>query len=303
MNVSSPPIQGVFPAALTMFNSDGDLDLDATARHADYLIDQGVHGLVVTGTSGEFIALTENERLQVIDSVVKAAAGRVPVYAGTGHYSTSLTIELTQGAEELGADGAIVILPYYQKPPKSAVFEHFRLLRKETGLPLMLYNNPVYAGLPEFTPWDVKRLVDEGIIQSIKSTFDTPAPVHDLRLLCPEDFRIFYGSFRSALEGLLGGADGWVSGILNAVPAEAVALYEACAAGDVPTARQHWNQILPLVHLFVNKELGDANDLAIWRTVLEVRGQHGGHSRAPFFPLNREQRNKVVTTLQRLGLA
>src|SRR5574341_913754 len=150
-----PLISGIFPAALTMFTEHGDLDEAGTARHMEYLIRKGAHGIIACGTSGEFIAMTDEERTRVTGWIVKAAAGRVPVYAGAGHYSTRLTIELCHAAERAGADGLILILPYYQKPPKAAIIQHFRTLRRETALPIMLYNSPAYAGCAERTPLDV----------------------------------------------------------------------------------------------------------------------------------------------------
>ncbi len=300
--MQSQPIGGVWPAAMTMFTKDGDLDEQATADHVDFLIRQGVHGIVSCGTSGEFIAMTEAERVRVFQIMVQAAAGRVPVYAGAGHYSTRITVELCHQAEEAGAAGYILILPYYQKPPKPAIFEHFRTVRRETKLPIMLYNNPAYAGCAELTPWDVAKLVDEGVFQSIKSTFESVVPVHNLLYLCGDRLRVFYGSFQAALEGLLAGAHGWISGFLNFLPARCVALWDACQKGDVLKARAIWNELLPFINLYTQQQLGPVNDLAIYRTGLEMMGQHGGYSRAPFYPLTDEQKATLKNLMKKQGL-
>jgi 4-hydroxy-tetrahydrodipicolinate synthase len=271
-----PLISGIFPAALTMFTDEGKLDEAGTVQHVEYLIRSGAHGLIACGTSGEFIAMTNEERLRVIGWIVQAAAGRVPVYAGAGHYSTQLTIELCQAAEKAGADGLILILPYYQKPPKEAIFQHFRTVRRETSLPMMLYNNPGYAGCVELTPRDVAALVEEDVFQSIKSTFESVVPVHDLLYLCSDRLRVFYGSFKAPLEALLAGAHGWISGFLNFLTADCVALYDACAAGDVVKARAAWYKLLPFIHVYTHQTLGPVNDLAIYRAGLELIGQYGG---------------------------
>ncbi len=301
MASAAPPIHGIFPAMLTMFTATGELDLPATADHADWLIGAGVHGLVVAGTSGEFIAMTTDERRALITAVVGAAAGRVPVYACTSAYSDRATIELTEFAEGSGVDGAVLLPPIYQKPPKTAIANHFRAIRRSTSLPLMYYDNPAYAGTVELNAWEVAALVEEGVFQSIKHTFASNAGIHDLRYLCPDQFRVFHGGFRTALEGLAAGAHGWISGFLNALPERAVALYNAlCVSGDLRRGQEIWREIIPYTHLFYAPEgLGAAaNDLAIWRCVLELRGRHGGYSRPPFYPLDEAQRAQVCATFR-----
>jgi 4-hydroxy-tetrahydrodipicolinate synthase len=295
------PIAGIWPAVMTMFDADGDIDEAATARHVEYLIRSGVHGLIAAGTSGEFISLDNEERLRVIRVVLEASNGRVPVYAGTGHYSTRHTIALTQAAERLGALGAIVILPYFQKPPKPSVLTHYRSLRAATSLPIMLYNNPANSACVELSSRDVAMLAEEGVIQSVKSTFESCVPVHDLLNRCGDRLRVFYGSFQSPMEALLGGAHGWISGFLNFLTADCVALYDACARGDVAEARRIWGRLLPFKQLFTHQLLGPVNDLDIYRAGLELLGEHGGRSRLPFEPLDREQREALEALMRQQG--
>jgi len=297
----APPIGGIWPAVLTMFDADGGIDEAATARHVEYLLRSGAHGLIAAGTSGEFIAMENDERLRVIRVIIEAAAGRVPVYAGTGHYSTRHTIALTQQAERLGASGAIVILPYFQKPPKTSVMAHYRRVRAETGLPIMLYNNPANSACVELTSRDVAALAAEGVIQSVKSTFESVVPVHDLLNLCGDRLRVFYGSFQSPMEALLGGAHGWISGFLNFLTADCVALFDACHRSDVIEARRLWSRLLPFKQLFTHQVLGPVNDLDIYRAGLEMLGEHGGHSRLPFEPLTVEQRGILRNLLLQQG--
>ena len=128
---------GIFPAALTMFDKANNLDEEATARHWEWLIsDQNGIGLVIAGTSGEFIAMQPEEISRVFGLAQEIVRGRVPVIYGSGHYSTKLTIERSQEAERCGADGLIVILPYFQRPSKAAVVEHFRRVRSATTVPI-----------------------------------------------------------------------------------------------------------------------------------------------------------------------
>lgn len=296
-------MRGIYPAVLTMFDAQGDLDEQATWNHASWLIRQGVQGLVAAGTSGEFIALDDAERRRVIEIIIDAAQNRLPVIASTGYYSTRKTIETTQWAEAVGADAALVILPYYQKPPKSAVLEHFYQLRRSTSLPIFLYNNPANSACEEIRPADMADLANQGVIQGAKSTMQTTAPVVDLKLLCPPDFRVFYGSFTAGLQGLVAGADGWISGFLNFLPDEAVALYHACCIKpDLEKARQVWRKMADFVRLYTSPRHGAVSDLSLWRTGLELRGQYGGFSRAPVLPLSIEQRQDLADVMHQAGI-
>ncbi|MGW3955496.1 dihydrodipicolinate synthase family protein [Streptomyces sp. NPDC004752] len=288
---------GIFPAALTMFDARGRLDEDATAAHLDWLIGQGAHGVVVAGTSGEFVALSGRERHRLFEIAVKAAAGRGPVIAGTGAFGTTETVELTRGAAEAGASGALVILPYYQRPHHDEVMAHFRAVGAAAEIPVMLYNNPTNSGTDPLTATDIAALYQEGAVQAVKSTFPTVHQVHEARGATDEGFRVFYGSFMAPLEGMAGGAHGWVSGILNVATPDAVALWDAVQLGDLSTARAAWARILPIKYLYTQQPLGPVSDLAIYREMLTMRGLPGGYSRAPLRPLTSGQRETLARIL------
>mgnify|MGYP005848754341 CR=1 FL=1 len=302
MPFSLEPFHGIFPAALTMFDAAGRLDEEASAKHWDWLIRQGVDGLVIAGTSGEFIALEREERIRLFRLARKVAGGRVPLVFGSGHYSTKLSIELSEVAASEGASALILILPYYQRPPKPAVIEHYREIRAHVNLPLMLYNNPANTACVDLNPREVARLVEEDVLHMVKSTYESVVPVHDLSLLVEDRMRIFYGSFMAAFEALCAGAHGWISGILNVVPAAARRLYEACVVdGDCHKGLAIWRRILPLVHLYTYQPLGPVNDLAIYRAMLKFWGLQGGYSRRPFQPLTAEQEQALRRVLEETG--
>jgi 4-hydroxy-tetrahydrodipicolinate synthase len=283
----------VFPASLTMFDRDGGLDLAATQRHIASLVDQGANGVVVAGTSGEFIALDDRERLALVEAAVDAVAGRVPVIAGTGAFSTAATISMSRDAEAIGASGVIVILPYYQRPSTAEVRDHFAAVGREVGIPVMAYNNPANSAAPPLSARDLADLYRSGAVRAVKSTFPTVHEIHEVRSLTDDGFRTFYGSFMAPLEGLAGGAHGWISGILNVVLPDARALIEAMAAGDLRAARAAWARILPIRRLYTERRFGDASDLAIWRAILDVRGAHGGVSRSPLRGLDGAERDRL----------
>ena len=196
--------RGIFPAALTMFDKENRLDEENTARHWEWLIEkQQADGLVIAGTSGEFIAMESEERKRVFRLAGEVVRGRVPVIYGSGHYSTKITIDLSEDAQKCGADGIIVILPYFQKPSKAAVIEHYRRVRKAVDLPLMLYNNPHNSACVDFSPLEIARLADEDVFHMVKSTYGTVEPVHDLSFLLGNKIAIFYGSFIAGYEGFV----------------------------------------------------------------------------------------------------
>lgn len=285
------------PAVLTMFRAGGSLDLEASAAHMRSLVDRGAHGVVVGGTSGEFVSMANSEKIDLFRAAVEAVAGRVPVIAGTGAFSTRETIELTGQAAEVGVDGAIVILPYYQRPHRAEVLAHFRSLGREADIPVMLYNNPTNSGTDPLDAADIGVLAGEGAVQAVKSTFPTVHQVHELREETSSGFRVFYGSFMAPLEGLAGGAHGWISGVLNVVLEDALDLWVAVQSGDLDKARETWRRILPYKYLYTRRPLGPAGDLSIYRTILEFRGQHGGHSRPPLLPLTDNQASQLKNLL------
>ena len=292
--------RGIFPAALTMFDQENQLDENATASHWEWLIEkQQVDGLVITGTSGEFIAMESEERKRVFQLARDVVRGRVPVIYGSGHYSTKITIELSQYAEKCGADGIIVILPYFQKPSKPAVIEHYRRIRKAVDLPLMLYNNPHNSACVDFSPLEIMKLADEDVFHMVKSTYGTVEPVHDLSYLLGDKIAIFYGSFIAGYEGLCAGAHGWISGILNVAAKAAKELYKTVVVDhDAERGFRIWKRILPLVHLYTHQQIGPVSDLAIYRAMLNLWGLEGGFSRDPFFPLDGEQVERLRKILE-----
>ncbi len=300
MPYSLERFRGIFPAALTMFDRDNNLDEEASAKHWDWLIRQGVDGLVIAGTSGEFIAMENHERLRLFRLAKEVCRGRVPLIFGSGHYSTKLSIEMSQEAQKLGADAVIIILPYYQKPYKAAVIRHFHDVRHAVDLPIMLYANPANSACVDLTPLDIARLVEEDVVHLVKATYESVVPIHDLRVLTGDKMAIFYGSFQAPFEAFAARADGWISGILNVVPKAAKRMYQlTIAENDVQRGFEVWKRILPLVHLYTHQQIGPVSDLATYRSILNIWGLKGGYSRNPFYPLSDEQEQRLHDLLEK----
>lgn len=293
---------GVFPAVLTMFDAAGRLDEDAMVAHVEHLVDEGAHGIVVAGTSGEFISLDADERRRVIALTVRAAAGRIPVIAGTGYFSTAQSIRLTEEAADMGASGAIVILPYYQRPTEDEVENHYRAVGEASSIPVVVYNNPVNSGAPPLTSQRLAALYRGGFIKGVKSTFPTVHEVHEVLAETDEGFRVFYGSFMAPLEAMAGGAHGWVSGITNVAVGDAVDLWSAVEGCDLGRARTAWARILPIRLVYTRQLLGPVSDLAIYRGILRLRGQVAGYCRAPLLDLSADQLERLRAILHPSGL-
>jgi 4-hydroxy-tetrahydrodipicolinate synthase len=278
-------LAGIYPATLTMFDARGRVDLGLTREHVDRLVSDGAHGIVATGTSGEFIALSDKERLQVIASVVRAVNGRVPVLASTGAYSTAHTIALTTAAADAGADAALVILPYYQRPSRAEIMWHFEEVAKATSIPLLVYNNPANSAAPALSADDLGALYREGLASGVKSTFPSVHQVHEALASTDDGFRVFYGSFMAPLEALAGGAHGWISGLLNVTVKPAVTLWTAVQDSDLAAARSAWSAILPIRDLYTKRVFGEFSDLALYRAILRAQGFDTGRCRPPMLDL------------------
>ncbi|MCK4222235.1 MAG: dihydrodipicolinate synthase family protein, partial [Dehalococcoidia bacterium] len=134
--------QGIMPPAVTVFDSDGEIDAGKTKKFLQYLIDSGVHGLFMAGSTGEYSLMTMDQRRQIMDVGVEGAAGRVPVFVGTGHNSTRIATELTKYAERAGADGVVVSLPHYPRPTQEALYLHYKALAEAVDIPVYAYSWP-----------------------------------------------------------------------------------------------------------------------------------------------------------------
>ncbi len=287
--------KGVMPACMTMWaDADQSYDQKRQEKYIRWLLDNGVHSLSICGSTGENQALNFEEQKEVIEHICKFVAGQVPVYAGTGMYSTLNTIRMSQWAEKCGADGLMILLPFYFNPHKKAVMEHFRAIREAVGINIMIYNNPWFAGY-ELTVPEIKTLQQDGIIESIKAAHGDPNRCHELRYACGEDFGIYYGHDYCAAEGLLCGANGWLSGFPAILPRQCVGLYNVCLTGDAKKAMQyHQKHLQPFInYFFYDKKDGIPHWQEICKYTLRAQGLDAGTPRKPLGDLDAENKKKV----------
>lgn len=295
---------GIYAPTITAFRQDESLDEKGIRAFVHFLLQSGVHGLAPMGSSGEFIALSQDERKQVMEWIFEEVNGQVPVYAGTGHYSTRATIELSTHALKNGAAGLLIMPPYLLRPPKQDILDHFRRIREAVPLPIMVYNVPLLAGV-ELSPEDIKLLAEEDVIQGVKWSHADVSRIHDSRFLCSPDFAVFVGIDTFAFEGLAVGADGAICGLAMMVPRLLRKLFDTIySERDLASARSQWNRLLPLVQFetkAVYSDGGQPHWLAICREVAELRGMSVGAPRRPLRPVPHEFREQLRQLLVDLG--
>lgn len=246
--------QGVFPALMTEFRADGALDLPATQAHAAACLDAGCTGLVMLGTLGENSSLAPAEKEQVLRAAVEVVAGRVPVLSGVAEYTTELAVAHAHRAERAGCDGLMVLPTMVYEQDEREALHHFRAVAAASDLPLMIYNNPVAYRL-DLRPEAFLHLADCPTVVAIKESSHDSRRITDSFNLLGERFLLFCGVDDLVLENAVCGAAGWVSGLVNSFPREAVRLFELAQGGEIAQARDLYRWFMPLLHLDVHKKL------------------------------------------------
>lgn len=265
MSFDPARLDGLHVALVTPFAADGSVDHGALAALADELISRGVQGLVPCGSTGEAATLTHDEHIDVIRTTVEAARGRVPVIAGTGSNSTDEAIQLTRAAAEVGADAALLIAPYYNKPSQDGLFAHFKAVAEAGGLPIMLYNIPGRTGI-SISPETIGRLADVPGIVGVKDASGSLDWTWDVMRRVPPSFRVSAGDDAMLVPLLALGGCGVISVAGHLVPETMLAILDAWQRGDVAEARRLQLTIHDLERaLFLETNPGPIKE-ALWMT-------------------------------------
>jgi len=246
---AAPGFRGVFAALVTPMKADEEIDYGRLEAFAGHLISRGTHGLVPLGSTGEYYALSAEERERVLRVTLDAAAGRVPVVAGTNAGSTREVIALSRQAERLGCAGVMLAAPYYSLPRPEELYAHFRAVNDALGIPLMLYNYPRRTGV-DLPPEFIERLARLKNVRYVKESTGEMARITELVRRCAGRLGVFCGCDTIALESLMMGAVGWVGGVANVLPASHARLFDLAAVRrDWPAARKLFYQMLPTLEL------------------------------------------------------
>lgn len=279
--------RGVYPAALTQFNPDYSVNLPATLKHLDALIEAGVHGFIMLGTCGENNSLEPEEKHQILQAAVKHVNKRVPVLTGVSELTTARAVRFAQKAKEIGVDGLMVLPAMAYRADRRETLQHFRAVANASDLPVMIYNNPV-SYLVDVTVDMLQELSDEPNIVAVKESSDDVRRITDVINGCGDRYIVFCGVDDLALESFMLGATGWISGLVSAFPRENRMLWDLAQAGNWEKAREIYRWYTPCLHLDTKVKLVQYIKLAN-----QMTGEGSEWVRAPRLTLVGEERARI----------
>jgi len=280
---------GIIAPVLTPFDESCDYSPQAMRVVIDFLVEGGVHGLFVVGSVSELYALRLEEAKEVIRTSVEAAAGRVPVLAGTGAITTRDALELSRYAEQAGADALSVITPFYVRPNEQELLEHYCAIARAVSIPVLVYTNPGRAGGLTVSPTLMNRLIEQcPNVIGVKDSSGSVAALLEYKYACPQGFAVFTGADTLILDAVVNDCAGAVAGLANIAPALVVSVYDLTRHGRLAEARSAQRQLARLRSTY---------DLGSFPAVLkEAAGMIGlpvGPVRRPVGPLSPEARARL----------
>ncbi|WP_155053872.1 4-hydroxy-tetrahydrodipicolinate synthase [Streptomyces blattellae] len=297
MTTSSSPFGRALCAMITPFTEEGALDLDGAQRLAERLTSEGCDGLVLSGTTGESPTTTDAEKSALVAAVREAVGDRASIVAGVGTFDTRHTVELALQAEKAGADGLLVVAPYYSKPPQDAVEAHFREVADSSGLPVMLYDIPGRTGI-RIEPDTVIRLAEHPRIVAVKDcSYDF---LGAQKVLSRTELAYYAGCDEHNLALYAVGATGYISTVSNVVPHQLRSVLDAFDAGDTTEAARRQQRATPLIELMMSAGLPGT---VTAKALLGAVGLPAGPVRAPLRPADRETADGLLAAYEEFTAA
>ena len=279
--------EGIYPAMLSPFDENGNLDFDMFGKNIEAQLDGGVHGLIIAGSLGEASVLTTEEKYDLLTYALKLVGGRVPVLLNIAENTTAAAIKVAQTSEELGADGLMLLPPMRYRADDREAVAYFRAVAQSTKLPILIYNNPVdystYVSLDMF-----EELLLEPNIQAVKESTRDLTNITRLKNRFGDRLKIMAGVDTLGLESLMLGADGLVAGLVDAFPRETVVMYNLVKAGEYKKAVEIYRWFMPLLELDIHPNLVQYIKLAA-----TAEGISTPYTRAPRLPLIGEEEQRV----------
>ena len=288
--------KGTYTVTITPFTADGRKVEESVLRDfVDWQIEQGAHGLIPVASTGEFLSLSDSERRKVAGTVIKQANKRVPVLIGTGAENTWDVVRYSREAEDLGADGVLIIPPFYSTPTDEELYQHYKTIGEAISIPVMLYNNPATSNI-DMLPPTVARLSEVDNISYIKESTMDATRVRDIIRLSDDRMAVFGGIM--GYESFLNGAVGWTAVGCNLMPRAFSDMYRHCVEKiDLDAARDLYQKILPVIEL-----VGQHRYVSTTKKALELMGLPVGPPRPPRLPASGEDSAWVERTVRELGL-
>jgi 4-hydroxy-tetrahydrodipicolinate synthase len=286
---------GSLVALITPFK-DGVVDVAKLAALVEFQIKNGTAGLVPCGTTGESVTMEEEEDQLVIRTVIEVAAGRVPVIAGTGSNDTASAVEYTKAAQRLGADGALVVTPYYNKPTQEGLYRHFEAIAAQTELPIVLYNVPGRTSV-NMLPETVARLAKLDNVVAVKEASGNMDQVSAIVQACGPDFDVLSGDDSLTLPIMALGGRGVISVVANVAPAPTAEMVQAFLRGDLPRARELHYRLFDLCRaMFL-----ETNPIPV-KTAAGIMGLCSPELRLPLCPMGEANEKKLRQAMAAFGL-
>lgn len=286
---------GSMVALVTPFKN-GQVDWPSLEALVEFHLQNGTNGIVPCGTTGESATLSHAEHDEVIRTVIKAVNKRVPVIAGTGSNSTDEAVRLTQEAERSGADGALMISPYYNRPTQEGIYQHYKKVASSVGIPLIVYNIPGRTG-SKIEPETLARLAEITNVAGVKEATGSVDQAIDVIRLCGDRLAVYSGEDSLIYSLMSLGGKGVISTVANVAPKQTAQLAAACLAGKWDEARAMQFQLIPLIHsLFI-----ETNPIPV-KTALALMGMCGGELRLPMTPMAEGNLHRLKAALGDFGL-
>lgn len=289
-------LEGSFPVLVTPMDETAEIDWQGLRDNIEHFIVEGATGIVVNGSTGEFVSLTKEERYKVVEVAVEQVAGRIALLVGTAAETTADAITFTKQAEEAGADASLLINSYYAHPKDHEIYEHFKAVAASVRFPIMIYNNPSTSGVDIGTETILQVARDVDNITHIKESSGDISKVRDVTRQGKGFLKTFCGADDLALESLLVGATGWISVSGNVAPRLVTDLYNAVKANDMEKAWELYDRVLPLCN-FIE---GTGKFVQIVKRAMDLQGLAGGPSRRPRLPLTEAEDAKLQEIMSNL---
>jgi 4-hydroxy-tetrahydrodipicolinate synthase len=286
---------GSIVALVTPFKN-GAVDWQSLEGLVDFHLQNGTHGIVPCGTTGESATLSHQEHDKVIRAVINAVNKRIPVIAGTGSNSTDEAVRLTREAEKSGADGALMISPYYNRPTQEGIYQHYKRVASEVGIPIIIYNIPGRTG-SKIEPETLARLAEIENIAGVKEATGSVDQAIDVIRLCGDGFAVYSGEDSLIFSLMALGGKGVISTVANVAPQETARLTQACLQGDWDKGRETQFKLVPLIRsLFI-----ETNPIPV-KTALSLMGKCASELRLPLTPMAEGNLKKLTVAMRDFGL-
>jgi len=293
-------LKGTFVVTVTPFTTEDNLDEEGLRGNIDWYIKEGIHGIACTGSTGEFVSLSEEEWERVTNITIEQVNHRVPVLVGTcgGQPTTKATIKRTKYAKDAGADGALIVHPYYSRSNEEELYEHYKKIAEAVDIPIMIYNNPLTTHT-DASPEQLATLAkDFPNIRYIKESSGQIQRVQEIISLAGDHVAVFCGDDVLAFESFVLGAKGWIAASANIIPKKCAQLFELMEKGNIAEARNLWFKIVPLT----SSVEGWGRLAQTAKKGLDLLGRAGGPSpRGPKLDITKEQEKELMKLLSDLG--